>query len=169
MTIGVMTTHANAVGEVRHPTLPPSDTELIGEQLQAILVVLTELALTGKHAHWNVAGPRFRPVHLFLDEMIDVWRTHADAVAERSRAVGGRPDGRVATVAAGATLPALDAGRLGDGELVPALAAILAAAVGAIRPRMDALEDVDAVTADLLHGVVASLEEQLWMLRDMVA
>jgi starvation-inducible DNA-binding protein len=38
--------------------------------------------------------------------------------------------------------------------------------VAAIRPRMDSLEDVDAVTADLLHTVVAALEEQRWMLLD---
>ena len=30
---------------------------------------------------------------------------------------------------------------------------------------MDRLEDVDTVTADLLHGVVATLEEQAWMIR----
>ncbi len=38
-------------------------------------------------------------------------------------------------------------------------------AIGAIRQRMDRLEDVDAVTADLLHGVVADLEKNLWMIR----
>lgn len=31
--------------------------------------------------------------------------------------------------------------------------------------RMDRLEDVDTVTADLLHGVVKRLEENLWMVR----
>jgi starvation-inducible DNA-binding protein len=30
---------------------------------------------------------------------------------------------------------------------------------------MDHLEAVDAVTADVLHGIVAILEEQLWMVR----
>jgi starvation-inducible DNA-binding protein len=37
--------------------------------------------------------------------------------------------------------------------------------VSEVRDRMLQLEDVDPVTADLLHGVVASLEEQLWMIR----
>jgi hypothetical protein len=34
-----------------------------------------------------------------------------------------------------------------------------------VRDRCERLEDVDVVTADLLHGVIASLEEQLWMIR----
>jgi starvation-inducible DNA-binding protein len=38
-------------------------------------------------------------------------------------------------------------------------------AIGTIRERMDRLEDVDTVTADILHGVVAGLEENLWMIR----
>ena len=39
-------------------------------------------------------------------------------------------------------------------------------AVCAVRPRMDAIVEVDAVTADLLQIVVAALEEQRWILRD---
>lgn len=124
-----------------HPTLRHVDREAIGIELQAILVILSDLALTGKHAHWNVEGPAFRPLHLFLDEMIDAWREAADAVAERAVALGHAPDGR----------------------------AILTEAIGAVRNRMDQLEDVDAVTADILHGTVAKLEEQAWMIRVQTA
>lgn len=146
-----------------HPSLRDVDREAIGLELQAILVVLTDLALMGKHAHWNVQGPTFRAMHLQLDEMVDAWRDAADTVAERAVAVGHAPDGRLATLAASTQLPQLQAGPQRDGELVTALTLILSDAIGDIRGRMDTLEDIDAVTADVLHGVVATLEEQAWM------
>ena len=93
-----------------HPTLRHVDREAIGTELQAILAVLTDLALTGKHAHWNVQGPNFRSLHLQLDELVDAWRDAADEVAERAVALGHAPDGRIATMAAQTPLPALEAG-----------------------------------------------------------
>jgi starvation-inducible DNA-binding protein len=34
---------------------------------------------------------------------------------------------------------------------------------------MDSIEDRDPVTADLLHSIVATLEQQLWMIRVQAA
>jgi starvation-inducible DNA-binding protein len=158
-----MTEHTLSVDH--HPTLRHVDREAIGIELQAILTILIDLSLTGKHAHWNVQGPNFRSLHLFLDEMIDAWREAADAVGERAVALGHAPDGRATTVAERTELPQLEAGPQLDRELIGALTRILTEAIGAIRTRMDQLEDVDAVTADILHGVVAKLEEQAWMIR----
>lgn len=162
-----MSTHT--ISNDHHPTLRHAEREAIGAELQAILVILSDLALTGKHAHWNVQGPHFRPLHLFLDEMIDAWREAADAVAERAVALGYAPDGRSATVAARTELPQLEAGPQFDRDLVVALTRILTEAIGAIRGRMDPLEALDTVTADILHGVVAKLEEQAWMIRVQTA
>ena len=160
-----MSTHSTD----HHPTLRHVDREAIGVELQAVLAILTDLALTGKHAHWNVQGANFRALHLHLDELVDAWREAADVVAERAVALGHAPDGRTATIAAQTTLPQLDAGPQLDRELLVALTRILTEAIGAIRERMDRLEDVDTVTADLLHGVVATLEEQAWMIRVQTA
>lgn len=125
-----------------------------------------DLKLTGQQAHWNVAGRRFRSLHLFLDELVDTWRDHADQVAARIRAVGEYPDGRARTVADTSGLRPLAPGRQQDDALLVELMTTLTDAVCAVRPRMDAIVDMDAVTADLLHTVVAALEEQRWMLRD---
>jgi starvation-inducible DNA-binding protein len=152
-----------------HPTLRHVDREAIGIELQAILAILVDLSLTGKHAHWNVQGSNFRALHLQLDEMIDAWREAADAVGERAVALGHAPDGRAPMIAAQSVLPQLEAGPQLDRELVVALTRILTEAIGAVRERMDRLEDVDTVTADLLHGVVAKLEEQAWMIRVQTA
>ena len=82
---------------------PLSDENLktVSEALQGALVDLVDLALVAKQIHWNVVGPRFRSVHLQLDEVVTVARTHSDTVAERSAALGVSPDGRAATVAVG--------------------------------------------------------------------
>jgi starvation-inducible DNA-binding protein len=152
-----------------HPTLRHEDRAAIGAELQDVLVLLTDLALQGKQAHWNVVGAHFHPLHLQLDTMIDAWRAAADAVAERAVALGHSPDGRVQTVATRTELDALPAGPIRDRDVITAFTRLLTDVVGAIRVRMDRLEDVDAVTADLLHGIVHGLEENLWMIRVQAA
>ena len=159
----------HVLSQDHHPTLRHADRQAIGAELQMVLVTLIDLSLTGKHAHWNVVGPHFRSLHLQLDEMIDAWREAADSVGERAVALGHPADGRVATVSARTELPALDAGPQQDSGVIASLTGILTDAIGNIRERMDRLEDVDTVTADLLHGVVATLEEQLWMIRVQAA
>jgi starvation-inducible DNA-binding protein len=66
-------------------------------------------------------------------------------------------------------LEPLPEGQLLDRDVVAAFTRLLTDAIGSIRARMDRLEDVDAVTADLLHGVVRDLEENLWMVRVQAA
>jgi starvation-inducible DNA-binding protein len=160
---------ARIISQDHHPTLRHPDREAIGASLQEVLILLSDLALAGKQAHWNVVGPNFRSLHLQLDEMIDAWRAAADAVAERAVALGHAPDGRAGTIAAETTLEQLPTGAIADTEVIALFTGLLTDAVGAIRERMDRLEDVDAVTADLLHGVVAGLEENLWMARVQAA
>jgi starvation-inducible DNA-binding protein len=158
-----MATHQISVDH--HPTLRHVDREAIGAQLQDVLTVLIDLSLLGKQAHWNVTGPNFRSLHLQLDEMIDAWRSDADRVGERAVALGHAPDGRVATVAAATTLSPLPSGQLPDRDVVAAFTRLLTDAIGEVRAAMMRIEDVDPVTADLLHDVVATLEQQLWMIR----
>ncbi|CAM5277978.1 Starvation-inducible DNA-binding protein OS=Streptomyces albaduncus OX=68172 GN=FHS32_002358 PE=3 SV=1 [Streptomyces griseoloalbus] len=87
-------------------TLPDEARRISGEALQDTLVDLLGLSLIGKQAHWNVVGPRFRSVHLQLDEVVSAARTHADTVAERASAIGVPPDGRPGTIAKVFSLPA---------------------------------------------------------------
>ncbi len=148
-----------------HPTLAHHERETIGSNLQGILITLIDLSLAGKQAHWNIVGPNFRSLHLQLDELIDSWRAASDAVAERAVALGYAPDGRVATVASQTELEPLPAGQIADRDVVAAFTRLLTNAIGSIRERMDHVEELDVVTADLLHGVVAGLEENLWMIR----
>jgi starvation-inducible DNA-binding protein len=153
------------ISEDHHPTLRHADRRAIGVELEAVLITLTDLSLAGKQAHWNLVGRLFRPLHLFLDELVESWRDASDEVAERAVALGYAPDGRAGTIAARSILQPLPEGQLLDSDVITAFVDLLTAAIGDIRERMDRLEDVDTVTADLLHGVVRGLEENLWMVR----
>jgi starvation-inducible DNA-binding protein len=104
-----------------------------------------------------------------LDEMIEAWREAGDSVAERAVALGQAPDGRSQIIAARTHLDALPEGALAAPDVVAAFTRLLTDAISAIREGMDRIEEVDVVTADLLHGVVAKLEENLWMVRVQAA
>ena len=80
-------------------------------RLQDSLVELIDLALHAKQAHWNVVGPSFRPLHTEFDEITDIARLAADAVAERLAALDVSPDGTPAAVA-GSRLEPFPLGRL---------------------------------------------------------
>src|ERR1700729_3796391 len=96
------------------PALGAHQREEVGNQLQAMLVELIDLALVGKQLHWNVTGPLFRPLHEQLDELVDSWRALSDVVAERAVALGYVPDGQAAAVAAVTELKPIERGALDD-------------------------------------------------------
>ncbi|MEU5317295.1 DNA starvation/stationary phase protection protein [Streptomyces sp. NPDC021056] len=144
-------------------TLPEDARRIAGDALQSTLVDLLGLSLVGKQAHWNIVGPRFRSIHLQLDEVVDTARTYSDTVAERAAALGLPPDGRPETIATAYTLPGAKEGWQRDNEVVALMMETLEAAIGRLRERIGATEKADPVTQDLLIGITAELEKQRWM------
>lgn len=144
-------------------SLSEKDREIAGTALQATLVDLLDLSLVAKQAHWNLYGPRFRSIHLQLDEVVTTARAFADTVAERAAALGVSPDGRAATIAETSGVPAFPAGWTQDGDVVEALVRTFAAVTGRVRERIEETGPADAVTQDLLIGLTAELEKQSWM------
>ncbi|MET9589859.1 DNA starvation/stationary phase protection protein [Streptomyces sp. NPDC006516] len=144
-------------------SLPERDRETAGAALQATLADLLDLSLVAKQAHWNLYGPRFRSVHVQLDEAATIARNHADTVAERAAALGVSPDGRAATIAGTSGVPAFPSGWTKDSDAVDALVRALSAVTARLRERIAETGPVDVVTEDLLIGVTADLEKQSWM------
>ncbi|MFF5360480.1 Dps family protein [Streptomyces scabiei] len=144
-------------------TLPEPARRIAGDALQESLVDLLGLSLIGKQAHWNVVGPRFRSIHLQLDEVVSTARAFADQVAERAAALGVAPDGRPETVAARFALQGPKDGWLRDTEVVRLLVEALETAIGRLRERIESVEEADKVTQDLLIAVTYELEKQRWM------
>jgi starvation-inducible DNA-binding protein len=143
--------------------LSDADLKTVSEALQGGLVDLVDLGLVAKQIHWNVVGPRFRSVHLQLDEVVDLARTHSDTVAERAAALGVAPDGRAATVAVGSGIGVTPEGWVDDTAAVRALVEALTAVIERMRARIDATAEPDPVSQDIFIGITADLEKQRWM------
>ncbi|WP_329311729.1 Dps family protein [Streptomyces sp. NBC_01262] len=144
-------------------TLSPPERKITGEALQGTLVDLIDLSLVAKQVHWNVIGPRFRSVHLQLDEVVTLARTHADTVAERAAAIGVTPDGRAGTVAKTSGIDTVTDGWVKDTQVVEILVEALGAVIARMRERIDATAGPDPVSQDILIGITADLEKFHWM------
>ncbi|MET9579500.1 Dps family protein [Streptomyces sp. DT199] len=144
---------------------PLSDANLktVSEALQGALVDLVDLALVAKQIHWNVVGPRFRSVHLQLDEVVDTARRHSDTVAERAAALGISPDGRAATVAVGSGIGVTPEGWVDDTTAVGTLVEALGAVIARMRERVESTGEPDPVSQDIFIGITADLEKHHWM------
>ncbi|MFE1369689.1 Dps family protein [Streptomyces anulatus] len=144
-------------------TLSESDLKVVGTALQGALVDLVDLSLVAKQVHWNVVGPRFRSVHLQLDDVVVTARQHSDTVAERASAVGVNPDGRSGTVAKETAIAAVPEGWIKDTDAVRILVDALSVVIGRMRERIEATDEPDPITQDLLIGLTAELEKHAWM------
>ncbi|MFJ6694456.1 Dps family protein [Streptomyces sp. NPDC091272] len=144
-------------------TLPEADLKVVGEALQGALVDLVDLSLVAKQVHWNVVGPRFRSVHLQLDDVVASARLHSDSVAERASALGINPDGRAGTVSASSAIKETPTGWIKDTDAVRTLVDALGAVIVGMRQRIEVTGEPDPVTQDLIIGLTADLEKHAWM------
>lgn len=133
------------------------------DNLQKVLVDLIELAGQGKQAHWNVVGRNFRDTHRILDEIIEAARAFADEVAERMRALHGLPDGRSKTVAKTTTLPEYPAGEVSTSDTIDLVTVRLESVVATMRDVHDQVDEEDPTSSDILHEIIAKLEQYAWM------
>uniref|UniRef100_A0AAU2VEV7 DNA starvation/stationary phase protection protein n=1 Tax=Streptomyces sp. NBC_00003 TaxID=2903608 RepID=A0AAU2VEV7_9ACTN len=144
-------------------SLSDEELKVVGSALQGALVDLVDLSLAAKQVHWNVIGPRFRSVHLQLDDVVTTARQHSDTVAERAAALGVTPDGRAATVAAGSAIGTVPEGWIKDSEAVEVMVVALGRIVDRMRERIAATDEPDPVSQDLLITLTADLEKHAWM------
>ncbi|MFJ1900171.1 MULTISPECIES: Dps family protein [unclassified Streptomyces] len=143
--------------------LSEADLKSVGGALQGALVDLVDLSLVAKQVHWNVVGPRFRSVHLQLDEVVDTARQHSDTVAERASALGVNPDGRSGTVARTTAIDSVPEGWVKDVDAVRTLVDALGVVIGRMRERIEVTGEPDPVSQDILITLTADLEKHAWM------
>ncbi|MET9844412.1 Dps family protein [Streptomyces ossamyceticus] len=143
--------------------LSDADLKTVSEALQGALVDLVDLSLVAKQIHWNVVGPRFRTVHLQLDEVVDTARLHSDTVAERAATLGVSPDGRAATVAGSSGIGKAPDGWVKDTDAVGTLVDALGAVITRMRTRVGSTAEADPVSQDIFIEITADLEKHHWM------
>lgn len=133
--------------------------------LQSAVADLLALALVAKHAHWNVTGPLFRSLHQMFDEMASSHLEAADRAAERLRALGWPVDGRPSTVSAATVVPEPPHALLPGADAIPRALSAVEWVAGRIRERIEQIESNDAVSHDLVVGILSGLDHFAWMLR----
>ena len=139
----------------------------VHEVLQANLLDQLLLNLQVKQAHWNIVGPRFISIHEYLDSIYETLLEQIDESAERIRQLRAFPNGNADLVAANETFVPMPAGPISDEDVVDLITHRLEVAIQALRDRLATIEDVDTVTADMIHGQIEALEIHAWKMRSM--
>jgi starvation-inducible DNA-binding protein len=147
------------------PTMSTRDGTEVAAILQERLNALTDLHLTLKHVHWNVVGPHFIAVHEMLDPQVDAVRAMTDATAERIATLGVSPVGTPGALVEARTWDDYSLGRAGAIEHLGALEVVYSGVIEGHRKAIDATEDPDPVTQDMLIEQSGELELFHWFVR----
>jgi starvation-inducible DNA-binding protein len=155
----------SAAAKFTVPGMSTSDGTEVATLLQDRLNALTDLHLTLKHIHWNVVGPHFIAVHEMLDPQVDAVRAMADDTAERMATLGVAPMGTPGALVQARTWDDYDIGRAGAIEHLGALDLVYAGVIESHRKAIDATEETDPVTQDMLIAQSGQLELFHWFVR----
>jgi starvation-inducible DNA-binding protein len=146
------------------PGLDPATGHAVADALQMRVHALNDLALTLKHAHWNVVGPHFIGVHQMLDPQIEGIRGMVDVLAERMSTLGVPPNGLPGALVAARTWDDYDLDRADTAAHLAALDVVYTGVIEDHRAAIEAVGD-DPVTEDLLTGQTGELEQYQWFVR----
>ncbi len=154
-----MSTHSST------PGLAAGHAEPVVAHLSGRLVGLIDLQLTLKHVHWNVLGPNFVAVHGMLDPQTDQVRSFTDEIAERIATLGGVPNGLSGNLVEERSWADYPLGRASTEAHLAELDDVYNGVIADHRAAMRAVEDLDAVSHDLLVRQAGGLELFQWFVR----
>jgi starvation-inducible DNA-binding protein len=146
------------------PSIETHDPQTQGPILQSCVAASIDLSLSYKHLHWNIRGPKFQYIHELLDVVIDQAREASDELAERLVTIGMPAEGQRHRLEA-SPVPQIESGFLRDDIVIERAVTILDEVVKVLRNAQQELADIDAVTEDLVIGILGGYEKSLWMLR----
>ena len=147
------------------PGMTKSDANEVIGLLQDRLNALNDLALTLKHVHWNVVGPNFIGVHTMIDPQVDAVRLMVDETAERIATLGGSPAGTPGAIVAQRSWDDYDLGRADAIAHLGALDVVYSGIIESHRKAIEATDEPDPVTQDMLIAQASQLEQFHWFVR----
>jgi starvation-inducible DNA-binding protein len=147
------------------PGMTQKDAKAVIGLLQDRLDALNDLALTLKHIHWNVVGPNFIGIHTMIDPQVDAVRLMVDTTAERIATLGGSPSGTPGALVARRSWDDYDIGRGDAISHLGALDLVYGGVIEAHRAAINATEEPDPVTQDMLIAQAGELEQFHWFVR----
>jgi starvation-inducible DNA-binding protein len=104
-------------------------------------------------------------VHEMIDPQVDTVRLHADSIAERIAAMGGEPQGTPGAIVRGRTWDDYGLLRAKVPEHLAALNEVYNGVVQGHRAAFEQLEELDAVSHDMLVQQTQDLEQFQWFIR----
>ena len=160
---------------VKAPVLAPktgmkaADRRDLANRLSVALADTYALYLKTQGFHWNVAGPLFYSLHKLTELQYEEMIPAIDDIAERIRAIGHPAP---ATFAQFSEMTAIDEERgvPTAEDMIEQLAEANEICSRSLREAVKAADDADDVkTADLLTNRIGQHEQNVWMLRAMLA
>ncbi len=155
----------------------PINIGLTDEQRQGVINLLNQdladsylLLVKTKKYHWDVVGPQFRSLHQLWEEHYEKLTLNIDALAERTRALGGYPLGTMDGFLKMTSLKE----HVGDVPTATGMVANLVQdheqVIRNLRQHIDHCSEKfhDEGTADFLTGLMEEHEEMAWMLRSFI-
>lgn len=145
--------------------IPVSKRKQLIDILNQLLSDAIDLGSQCKQAHWNVKGENFQTLHEAFDALATEVVAAVDMTAERVKQLGGQALGTVRVAAKESRLKEYPVQAVDALTHVQALSDVLAAFNFHARKAIDETADLgDAVTADMLTGIVSGLDKQLWFI-----
>jgi starvation-inducible DNA-binding protein len=137
----------------------------ISEKLNGVLADAFTLYVKTKNFHWHVSGPRFRSIHLMLDDQADQIFAMTDDVAERVRKIGGRTLTSIKSIAANSVIKENDADYVPANEMLAELAKDNRVFAARLREAHEvADENDDFATTSLIENWLDETEKRAWFL-----
>lgn len=150
--------------------IPVSKRKQLIDILNQILSDAVDLGSQCKQAHWNVKGENFQTLHEAFDAVATEVAAAVDMTAERVKQLGGQALGTARVAAKESRLKEYPVQAVDAQEHVHALSDALAAFNFHARRAIDETAGLgDAVTADMLTGIVGGLDKHLWFIESHLA
>ena len=147
------------------PGMSAKEGKDVAALLQKQLSAYNDLHLTLKHIHWNVVGPNFIGVHEMIDPQVELVRGYADEVAERIATLGGSPKGTPGAILKDRTWDDYSIERDTVQAHLAALDVVYNGVISSTREAIEATDEPDPITNDMLIGHAAELEKFQWFVR----
>ncbi len=142
-----------------------ANTENVAKLLNGYLANLHVLYTKLHNFHWNIEGKEFFTLHAKLEELYDGVASEIDEVAERILMLGHRPAASMDDYLKAATLKEVPSEGIDGKSVVILVLADYEVLIRELRAAIKAAQDIeDEVSADLLIGLLAKYEKNVWML-----
>jgi starvation-inducible DNA-binding protein len=142
-----------------------ADTKLV-PALNTLLADIHVLVTKLHNYHWNVTGMQFYSIHNATEGYYDYFFGQFDDVAERILQLGEKPLATVKAYLAAATLEEDEGSSFEPAYVLEKVSADFTALLAQAKAANSLAEDAgDIATLDLLGGLIAWLEKELWIIR----